>query len=109
MLVLGTIAGGLMMGLYLVLTNLALGMHVEETFSSQALTGYKNFLRLRGGRAGALSIYAVGIDRVLARRDWDPDPPRADEHASRIAPREGCTLEPHVIERIDVTALRMRG
>ncbi len=70
MVVAGGFFGGLVMGLYLVLSNLVLGTHTNEVYSCQSLPGYKNFLRLHLGRDGKLTIYPIGVDKVIRWRSF---------------------------------------
>ncbi|HEX4951792.1 MAG TPA: metallophosphoesterase [Thermoanaerobaculia bacterium] len=70
MLVVGGAAGGLVMGVYLVLSNLLLRTHTNEVYSCQSLPGYKNFLRLHLSRDGKLTIYPVGVDKVIRWRKF---------------------------------------
>ena len=67
MLVLGSAMGGVLVGLYLLLSNLCLGIHDNEAFSSLQGADYKNFLRIRIDRE-SLTIYPIGIRRVT--KDW---------------------------------------
>ena len=76
----GGIAGGSLVGLYLLLAHTFMGRkaerHTNEAFSCQHLMDDKSFLRLHVGPGGTLTIYPVGIDRVP--RNWrlvpDGDP-----------------------------------
>ena len=67
MLILGGSFGALIMGVYLFLTNLALGFHQDTAFSSIQIQDYKNFLRLHIDKTG-LTVYPVGIRKVP--RTW---------------------------------------
>ncbi len=69
----GGVAAGFLMGLYLFVSNAALGRHPNEVFAAQHLDGYKNFLRMRIGADGSLSIYPVGVERVPRRWRIRPD------------------------------------
>ena len=78
----GAFAGALVMGGYLFLSLRFFGRHANEAFSSLRVQDYKQWLRLRIDAAGALTIHAIGIDRVARR--WrgpverpEPDDPRA--------------------------------
>lgn len=75
MLLFGSLAAGLLMGAYLLLSNVLLtsrsglhGVHANEVFSCQALPDYKNFLRLHVDAAGRLTIYPIGVRKVC--RTW---------------------------------------
>jgi len=103
MAVVGGLAGSLVMGAYLWLSQLA-GFHANEAFSSAHLQGYKSFLRLRIDRDGSLTIFPIGLDEVpqtwrLAQRGRPEDPwfeatagelaPRLIERPIRIEPSRG--------------------
>ncbi len=66
----GWLLGGWLFGFYLMVTSRASGAHMDELFSSQALAGWKNFLRLRIDAAGALHVYPIAIERVPRGREW---------------------------------------
>lgn len=68
MLVFGGIAGGLLMGFYLVLTNELLHIHTNEVFVSQAIQDFKCFLRMHLDKNGKLTVYPIGVTRVP--RSW---------------------------------------
>ena len=59
----GSFLGGLVMGLYLLFSNLAFGIHIDESSSSLASEDYKNFLRMSITPEG-LTIYPIGIKKV---------------------------------------------
>ena len=61
--------------------------HANEVFASQALTGYKNFLRLHIAPGGELTIYPLGVERACEQ--WD------------VYPREGAHARPHFSPRGD--------
>jgi hypothetical protein len=103
---------GFLFGLYLLLAHKWLGLHDLETFSAQAIEGYKGFLRMQVSAKG-LTIYPIGLRHHAA--DW-----RAAKGASledvekgvygkvqRITIPRGAQrgvdpcapLEPHLIER----------
>jgi hypothetical protein len=67
MLLLGGVLGGLLFGLWMVLTNTAWGLHGQEVFSSQRIDDYKCFLRMRF-ESGGLTIYPLKLERVC--RHW---------------------------------------
>ena len=62
----GSFSGGFLMGLYLLLSNLIFGIHIDESSSSLASENYKNFLRMSINSEG-LTIYPIGIRRVTTR------------------------------------------
>ncbi len=59
----GLILCPLIFGIYLLLSNLLLGMHETEAFSAINLEKYKNFLRLKIDRNN-ITVYPFGIDHV---------------------------------------------
>jgi hypothetical protein len=66
---LGALVGGMLWGLYWVLTGLIARMHAEDAFAALRIQNYKNFLRLKLER-DKLTIYPLGIDRVPGPDDW---------------------------------------
>ncbi len=85
----GFLVGPFIMGLYLTVSVNRFGAHSNEAFISLAVPDWKNFLRLRIDKAGQLTVYPVGLERVP--RKWkatgaspygpayDPDDPKATE------------------------------
>ena len=78
-----------------------LGAHSNESFAAARITGYKNFLRMHVDAAGALTVYAIGIDRAVKRRHWRAVPEAEDPEAAWITPVRG---EPRarLIDRITI-------
>ncbi len=66
----GFLVGPTLLGLYLVLSMNGFGAHANEAFSALGIPDWKNFLRLRIDRDGALWLYPVGLRRVP--RGWKP-------------------------------------
>ena len=62
----GWLIGGLLFGLWLMLTNRWAGWHGEEVFSAQAIPHWRCFLRLRIDACG-LTIYPLGIRQSCTR------------------------------------------
>lgn len=82
MLIGGGLAGGLVMGAYLWLANRYLHVHANEVFLCQSLQDYKSFLRLHLARDGSLTIYPIGVERVVrSRRFTGPRGWRLRRHA----------------------------
>jgi hypothetical protein len=69
--VIGGLAGGAVMGIYLFLLQL-LGRHPNEAFAALHLSRYKNFLRLHLDDRGVLTVYPFGVRRVS--KHWQADP-----------------------------------
>lgn len=97
----GWVVGSCVMGVYLLVALNVFGFHHNEAFSSLAIEDWKNFLRMRIGPDGALTIYPVGIERVP--RDWESVPGAGPEEAQlRPAPGSGTPpvlIEPPVVVR----------
>ncbi|HVM14640.1 MAG TPA: hypothetical protein VM287_09950 [Egibacteraceae bacterium] len=92
----GGVAGGLVMGGYLAVVNWLPGhAHGNEAFSALRLEDHKNFVRLHIDAAGALHLYAIGVDDVC--RDWDFQPGSDDLEAPWLAPA-GRGLRPRLID-----------
>ena len=100
---LGGVASALVVGLYLTLAvNLPGGIaHANEAFAAARITGAKSFLRLHVGPDGGLTVFAVGIDRVVPRGGWRPDPDARGNEAPWLVPPEG---QPRLrlIERVEL-------
>ena len=88
--VVGGLAGSLVMGVYLWLSQLA-GRHANEAFSSAHIQDYKSFVRLKVERDGSLTIFPIALDRVPRRwrlvTEGDPQNPWFEPAAGRVAPR----------------------
>src|SRR6185295_10922968 len=65
--VLGGPAGAFILGVYLFVSIRIFGRHGNEAFSSLRIQDFKQWLRLRIDAGGALTIYAIAIDRVPRR------------------------------------------
>ncbi len=65
MLLGGGLAGGALMGLYLWGSNRLWRLHANEVFSCQSLPDYKHWLRLHLDRDGGLTIYPIGVQKVV--------------------------------------------
>ena len=68
LLLLGGLCGALLFAAFLFVTSRLTGVHVGELFSSMAISGYKNFLRLRLDASGKLTVYTIGLK--TAPNDW---------------------------------------
>ncbi len=84
MVLLGSVIGGSIWGLYWVITGALWRMHSEEAFAALRLKGYKNFLRMKVTR-DSLTIYPLGVDKIPGVDDWI-EPPRARPPAPPAAP-----------------------
>lgn len=70
-LLFGFFAGGLLFGLYLIVSNMVARMHADEVFSALHNPNFKNFLRIHI-TADHLSLYAIKVDQVCT--DWTISP-----------------------------------
>lgn len=74
----GGLAGGVVIGIYLLVSISVFGRHNNEAFSALRIQDCKQWLRLRIDAAGTLTIHSLAIDRVP--RHW-----RADENGRPVA------------------------
>jgi hypothetical protein len=65
--ILGGPVGAFILGVYLFVSIRIFGRHSNEAFSSLRIQDFKQWLRLRIDAGGALTIYAISIDRVPRR------------------------------------------
>jgi hypothetical protein len=100
----GWLAGGIIMGLYLLVSLNVFGRHSNEAFSSLRIEDWKHFLRLRIDAEGGLTIFPIGLRRVPRR--WAPRPSGATEPAFVAADRRAAAPafieDPIVIARREV-------
>ncbi|MDX5151091.1 MAG: hypothetical protein R3188_01325 [Acidiferrobacterales bacterium] len=89
----GAVAGGLVFGIYLSLSNLFFGFHRTEAFSAVRNANNKSFLRMHIDQDG-LVIYPLGLKEV--EYAWREDPEGGENH-SWIQPSEPKKLVPQVI------------
>ena len=68
----GWLAGSLIMGIYLLISLNLSHRHSDEAFASLRIQDFKQFLRLRIGPDGSLTIFPIGIRRVPRR--WKEAP-----------------------------------
>ncbi len=93
----GALVGSWILGIYL-MTSLAIyGRHANEAFSALRIEDWKQFLRLRIGRDGTLSIFAIGIDRVARR--WQK---REVNGETTLVSQDKRATPPHLIETVVV-------
>jgi hypothetical protein len=65
----GSLVGGLIFGIYLLLTSLLADMSHNDAFSALRLTSHKHFLRIRIKDETA-TIFPICLDRVPNRNQW---------------------------------------
>lgn len=65
----GGVIGSAIMGLYLLVSLNVFSMHHNEAFSAIKIPGFKNFLRLKIGENGDLTIYPIGVQRITSK--WE--------------------------------------
>jgi hypothetical protein len=97
----GALVGGLLIGIYLLVSVNVFGRHNNEAFSSLRVQDYKQWLRMRIDATGVLTVWSLALDRVP--RSWRVDtegrpvaddaratPPRTVDCFS-VRPRSGST------------------
>lgn len=89
-----TLVGGLVIGIYLLVSISLFGRHGNEAFSSLRVQDYKQWLRLRIDGSGVLTVWSIALDRVPRR--W-----RADVNGRRVSddPR---AASPRVVDQFSV-------
>jgi hypothetical protein len=92
----GGLVGGLVIGIYLLISINVFGRHANEAFSSLRVQDYKQWLRLCIDEAGVLTIRALAIDRVPRR--WKTDeqgrPVADDARASGVREIDRVSVRP---------------
>lgn len=66
---LAALIGSFIFGIYLWFSSIFLGIHINESFSSLGNPHFKNFLRIHITPEGNLTIYPIGIEKVVT--DWE--------------------------------------
>ncbi len=89
----GYLAGAVIMGVYLYISQAVFRRHSQEAFSSLRIPDYKNFVRFHVHETGALTIYPIGLKRVPRRwkRAASPEGPEYE-------PAGRNRIDPHLIE-----------
>ena len=90
----GALIGGVVFGLYLILSNLLFGFHRTEAFSAVADKDHKSFLRIQVGADGIL-VNAIGLKKSGRRWQWNASASGGD---SWVSLRDG-ELHHHLIEK----------
>jgi hypothetical protein len=99
--VLSGFAGSWLIGLYLLISIQIFGRHEQHAFSSLRVQDYKGWLRMRIDTAGALTLFAVGIDRVPRR--WKDTKSAV---GALVQPDDPSASPPHLIEQIVISGTR---
>lgn len=89
----GALVGGIIIGLYLLISINVFGRHNNEAFSSLRIQDYKQWLRLRIGEDGVLTAWAIAIDRV---------PRRWREQGERCVADDPRATPPRVVDTFSV-------
>jgi hypothetical protein len=95
--ILGGIAGSFILGLYLFISIRLFGRHSTEAFSSLRIQDYKEWVRVRIDSAGALTIFAIAMDRVA--RNWKPAQRNGNE---TFEAHDSRATAPRLIDRVEV-------
>ncbi len=99
----GYFGGAWLFAGYLLWSSRTSGAHTEEVFSSMALTGYKNFLRMHIDRAGALHVYAIGVDEVPTDYEF-PEKGIGPNECGKpwFVSKSGAVAVPKIVDEIHV-------
>jgi hypothetical protein len=89
----GYVAGAVIMGVYLYLSQAVFRRHSQEAFSSLRIADYKNFVRFHVDASGGLTIHVIGLDRVP--REWKL---AASSAGPQYEPVGRHKLDPRLIE-----------
>ena len=103
----GYFFGGVLFARYLLWSSTTSGAHTEELFSSMAITGFKNFLRMNIDRDGRLHVYAVGVDEVPSQYEFVAPGPE-DCGKAWFAPKKAGT-PPRIIDELTIDPASSRG
>jgi Calcineurin-like phosphoesterase len=103
----GLVAGSTLFGLNMGFTSLFFRMNRNDSFSSFRHGGYNNFLRIRI-KGDLAEVYAVGLEKVPSRNEWQANPKSKVGSDGRRTPDEPVfipekPLRPHLIEKVTVT------
>ena len=72
--------------------------HMNDLFASQSIEDYKGFLRLRIEPSGKLTVFPIGVRRIV--KDWRAKPPGAGDELLEpwLEPASGVLPEAELIE-----------
>ena len=109
MILIGGFVGGFVIGVYLLLSHLLLkshtglrSVHANEVFNSQAIPDYKHFLRFHVDSDGVLTIYPIGVQKVV--RKWRLNPTAVNGQAW-LEPAEGSIQERAALIETPITVV----
>jgi hypothetical protein len=97
--VLGGPVGAFILGIYLFVSIRIFGRHSTEAFSSLRIQDFKQWLRLRIDASGALTIYAIAVERVPRR--WRTAQ-RAGE--ATLTADDARATAPRLVDRVEIRA-----
>ncbi|MGN7760288.1 metallophosphoesterase [Paenibacillus sp. 22594] len=63
----GWVVGSCLMGFYLYLSLNVFGRHSNEAFSALKIEDWKNFMRIHIDKEGGLTIYPIGVEKIVRR------------------------------------------
>jgi hypothetical protein len=90
----GALVGGLLIGVYLLISVSVFGRHNNEAFSSIRIQDHKQWLRLCIDASGVLTVWSLALDRVPRR--W-----RVDAEGRPVADDARAT-SPRLVDRFSV-------
>ena len=94
----GLIAGGVIFGLFLMITCRWFDMNHNDAFSAMRLDRYRHFLRLRI-KDDEVTIFPIGLDKVPRRDEWRVNPNWTGDLATEPAYFAEHEVQPRLIER----------
>jgi hypothetical protein len=95
----GFFVGSTIFGLNLLITCRWFRMNYNDAFSALRLGRYNNFLRMRI-RGDSLEIYAVGLQDVPRRHEWNANPKHTEGNPEEPVFIPATPLRPHLIEKV---------
>jgi hypothetical protein len=97
--VIGGVAAAVVVGAYFAVANTLPGLrvHGNEAFSAARLSSHRSFLRMHVDEEGRLTVYVVGVERIVRR--WRPETDTIDPERSWLTP-VGDPVRPHLVDRI---------
>jgi hypothetical protein len=93
-LIISAILNGLFMGIYLFISGYFFDIHITEASSSFSHQHYKNFLRMHINSNGDLTIYPVGIKKIITQ--WNQNETEEDIKFSSDEAPDFFLIEPPI-------------